>query len=348
MKQIVINNRSIGPSSKPYIIAEVSANHNGNINKALKLIEIAKESGADAVKIQTYTADTMTIKSNSDQFKIKGGLWDGYTLYDLYEEAHTPWEWHKQLFDKAKEVGITIFSTPFDESAVDFLEELNVPAYKIASFEAIDLPLIDYIASKGKPIILSTGLANFEEISDAVNLIKKHHNNLIVLHCVSSYPAPANESNLMTIADIAEKFDVISGLSDHTLGIATALTSVALGGSVIEKHFIESRSDKGPDSEFSIEPHELKRLVEESEIAWLSIGKASYERKKAEEQNLTFRRSIYFIKDLQAGDEVTPEVLKRIRPGYGLSPKYYYEILGKKLKKSVKAGTPTSWDVLKR
>ncbi len=345
MKKIIIDGRKIGDGQSPYIIAEVSGNHNGDINKALRLIEIAKECGADAVKLQTYTADTMTIDCDRDEFTIKGGLWDGHTLYKLYEWAHTPWDWHKELFDKAKELDITIFSTPFDESSVDFLMELNVPAFKIASFEATDLPLVEYIAKQGKPIILSTGMANFEEIKETVDLIKKYNDQLVVLHCVSGYPTPAEDLNLRTIPDLANQFDVLSGLSDHTLGTTTAVAGVALGACVIEKHFIESRNDKGPDSAFSLEPQELKQLVNETSVAFSSLGAASYERKSSEEQNAVFRRSIYFVKDLQEGDIIKEQDIRRIRPGLGLSPKYFKELIGKKVARSVARGTPASWDV---
>lgn len=338
--EIKIDNKLISANTPPYIIAEISANHNGDISKALRLIEIAKECGADAVKMQTYTPDTMTLDCDLDDFKIKGGPWNGYTLYQLYKEAHTPWEWHKIMFQKAKEVGITIFSTPFDETAVDLLEELNTPVYKIASFEVTDIPLIEYIAKKNKPIILSTGMANFEEITEAVNTIKKYHNKLIVLHCVSGYPTPPEQSNLKTISDIAQKFNVISGLSDHTLGTATAVASVALGACVIEKHFTHSRNDKGPDSAFSLEPHELKKLVEESKTAWSSIGSAGYERKEAEKDNVKFRRSIYFVKDMKAGDTITEDCIKRIRPGFGLEPKYFNSIIGKKVTTNITRGMP--------
>lgn len=344
--ELKIDNRPIGQNHLPYIIAEISANHNGDINKALRLIEIAKESGADAVKIQTYTADTMTIDCDRDEFKIEGGLWDGYTLYDLYKEAHTPWEWHGALFEKAKEVGITIFSTPFDESAVDFLMELDVPAFKIASFEATDIPLIEYIAKQKKPIILSTGMANLPEIEEAVAAIKKYHDDVIVLHCISSYPAPPEQSNLRTIPDLAERFGVLSGLSDHTLGTATSVASVALGACVIEKHFIERRADGGPDSAFSLEPDELAKLVEETKIAHESLGAAGYERKEAEKQNLVFRRSIYFVQRLNAGDIISEASIKRIRPGFGLAPRYYNSLIGKKVIKDVEYGTPASFDLI--
>lgn len=346
MNEIIIDNYKINDSSKPYIIAEVSGNHNGSLEKAIRLIEIAKERGADAVKLQTYTADTLTIDCDKEDFQIKTGLWEGKKLYDLYEWAHTPWEWHKELFEKARELEITVFSTPFDESAVDFLEDLNVPCYKIASFEATDLPLIEYVASKGKPIIISSGMANLEEIESALNTIKKYHNQIILLHCVSGYPTPHDQANLNTITDLKRKFQCHIGLSDHTLGTATAVTSVALGAKVIEKHFTFSRDEKGSDSEFSLEPEELETLCSETKIAWQSLGTAGYERKKVEKESLKFRRSLYFVKDLNVGDEITKENLRRIRPGYGIAPKYYHELLGKKVSMNIERGTAVKWEMI--
>ncbi|CBW25279.1 putative N-acetylneuraminic acid synthetase [Halobacteriovorax marinus SJ] len=340
MKFIEINGRKIGSEFAPYIIAEVSANHNGDLNKALKLIEIAKDSGADAVKIQTYTADTMTVDSDMEDFQIKGGLWDGYTLYKLYEEAHTPWDWHKPIFERAKELGITVFSTPFDESSVNFLMDLDVPAFKIASFEMTDLPLVEYIAKQGKPIIMSTGMASPEEIEESINVIKKYNQQIIVLHCVSGYPTPIDQSNLSTIKEISKRFDVVSGLSDHTLGTAASVAGVALGASVIEKHFTESRSEKGPDSEFSLEPSELESLVNETRSVWNSVRSTPFKRESAEKVNLKFRRSIYFVRDLEEGEEITLDSVKRIRPGYGLEPKYFNEIIGKKVLRKVSKNTP--------
>ncbi|USE39413.1 pseudaminic acid synthase [Endozoicomonas sp. SCSIO W0465] len=347
MKTIEINGQKIGCQHKPYIIAELSANHNGSIDRALKTIEMAKASGADAIKLQTYTADTMTINCNKPDFQIIGGLWDGYKLYDLYEWAHTPFEWHKAMFDKAREIGITVFSTPFDESAVDLLESLNAPAYKIASFELTDLPLIKRVAQTGKPIIMSTGMANFKEIEEAVMTAKAHGcEELVVLHCISAYPAPAEQANLATIADIAEKFDCVGGLSDHTLGTAVAIASVALGARVIEKHVTLSRNDKGPDSEFSMEPDELRQLCMDTEVAWKSIGIAGYERKPVEEPSMKFRRSIYFVKDIKAGEAITKHHIRRIRPGYGLAPKYFDELIGKTVNQNIDRGTATSWKLI--
>ena len=342
-----INNRTISSQQLPYIIAELSANHNGSIERAFESILAAKEAGADAVKIQTYTADTMTIDCDREEFQITGGLWDGYSLYDLYKEAQTPYEWHKRLFDYAKEIGITIFSTPFDETAVDLLEELEVPVYKIASFEMTDLPLVKYVAQTKKPMIISTGMANLEEITEVVRVARENGcTDLILLHCISSYPAPAEQSNLKTIPDLAERFGVITGLSDHTMGTTVATTSVALGACLIEKHFTLSRTDKGPDSEFSLEPQELKQLCIDTKIAWQSLGQAGYERKEVEKSNVRFRRSIYAVKNIKKGDKLTKENIKRIRPGFGLEPKHYEKILSKVAKFDIVRGMPISFDLI--
>ena len=347
--EITINGQSISLNSPPYIIAELSANHNGELAHALQSIEMAKACGANAVKIQTYSADTMTIDCDNADFQIHGGLWDGYNLYRLYEWAQTPFEWHRTMFEYARKVGITILSTPFDESAVDLLEDLNSPAYKIASFEAVDLPLIKYVAKTGKPLIISTGMANLEEITEAVEVARENGcQDLILLHCISSYPAPIEQSNLRTIPDIAERFDVIAGLSDHTLGTTVSIASVALGACVIEKHFTLDRSDKGPDSEFSLEPDELKHLCSESQAAWRALGDAGYERKPAEEASVKFRRSIYVVKDIKAGELLSKENIRRIRPGFGLAPKYYDRLLGKKVKHDITRGTPLSWDAIEQ
>ena len=342
-----IDNRIISKENTPYIIAELSANHNGSLDRAFKSILAAKEAGADAVKIQTYTADTMTIDCDKDEFQITGGLWDGYSLYNLYKEAHTPYEWHKPLFDYAKKLGITIFSTPFDETAVDLLEELETPAYKIASFEMTDLPLVKYVAQTKKPMIISTGIANLEDITETVEVARQNGcKDLILLHCISSYPAPAEQSNLKTIPDLAKRFGVLAGLSDHTMGTTVATTSIALGACVVEKHFTLSRSDKGPDSEFSLEPKELKQLCIDTKIAWHSLGQAGYIKKEAEKVNVKYRRSIYAIKDIKKGDKLTKNNIKRIRPGLGLESKYYEEILNKFAKHDITRGTPISFDII--
>lgn len=346
-KEITIASRKIGEDHPPYIIAELSANHNGSIERAIETLDMIKKMGADAVKIQTYTADTMTIDCNNDYFKIKGGLWDGYNLYNLYQWAQTPFEWHELLFEHARKIGLTLFSTPFDETAVDLLESLNCPAYKIASFEATDLPLIDRVAKTGKPLIISTGLVNQSEIDDIINTVKSTGNNqLVLLHCISAYPAPIEQSNLRTITDINQRWQVLSGLSDHTLGTTVALTSVALGACVIEKHVTLSRADKGPDCEFSLEPQELKQLVTQTKLAWHALGKVGYERKPAEQASLKFRRSLFFVKDLNAGEMITEQHIRRIRPGFGLAPKHLANVLGKTAKVSIKRGTPVSWELI--
>lgn len=344
--EIQIAGKSIGPNYLPYIIAELSANHNGSIDTAFKIIEEAKKSGANAVKLQTYTADTITLNCDSEEFRIKGGLWDGRTLYDLYQEAHMPWEWHKPLFEYARKLGITIFSSPFDNTAVDLLEDLNAPAYKIASFEAIDLPLIKYVASTGKPMIISTGMADAEEIEEAINAAREGGcKELAILHCVSGYPAPAAEYNLRTITDMIERFGLVTGLSDHTLDNTTAITSVALGASIIEKHFTLDRSGGGPDDSFSLEPAELTALCRDSKTAWQALGSVNYGRKSSEQGNVKFRRSLYFVKDLKAGDVITADAVRSVRPGFGLAPKHCDELIGKELKTTVTRGTPTSWDL---
>jgi N-acetylneuraminate synthase len=338
-----INNKTISNESHPYIIAELSANHNGSIERAFESILAAKNAGADAVKIQTYTADTMTINCDREEFQVTDGLWKGYSLYDLYKEAQTPYEWHKPLFDYANEIGITIFSTPFDETAVDLLEELNTPAYKIASFEMTDLPLVKYVAQTKKPMIISTGLANLEEITEVVRVARENGcTDLILLHCISSYPAPAEQSNLKTIPDLAKRFGVLTGLSDHTMGTAVATTSIALGACIIEKHFTLSRKDKGPDSEFSLEPQELKQLCIDTKIAWKSLGRAGYEKKESEKFNVKYRRSIYAVKDIKKGDKLTKENIKIIRPGLGLLPKHLDMVLQSKASCDISYGTPLS------
>ena len=343
---ISIEGREIGINKPPYIIAELSANHNGSLERALQTIEAAKVSGADAVKLQTYTPDTLTIDSDKPDFMVKGGLWDGFKLYDLYRWAHTPFEWHEELFNHARGLGITVFSTPFDETAVDLLEKLGAPAYKIASFEIVDLPLIRYAARTGKPMIISTGMASEREIEEAVVSAREGGcNDLILLHCVSSYPTPINQSRLRNIPRLAKRFGLIAGLSDHTLGITAAVASVALGACVIEKHFTLSRQEKGPDSEFSIEPEELTNLQKESQNIWSALGQDGFKQSPAESGSKAFRRSIYFVRDLPAGSIITPDDIRRIRPGMGLPPKMFDSLVGKKLKKSVSRGTATRTDL---
>lgn len=346
---ITIDGKKIGPDFTPYIVAELSANHNGDINRAFEILEMAKRSGADAIKIQTYTQDTLTIDCDKPEFKVEGGLWDGRTLYDLYTEAHMPWEWHKPLFEKAKELDITIFSSPFDFTAVDLLEELGAPAYKIASFEAIDLPLIEYVAKTGKPMIISTGMANEDEIREAVETAKNSGcKELVVLHCVSGYPAPASDYNLATIPDMAKRFDVLTGLSDHTIDNTTAITSVALGACLIEKHVTLDRSGGGPDDSFSLEEPDLKQLCDDSKIAWAATGKVNYERKESEKSNLIFRRSLYVVKNIAKGEVFTHENVKSIRPGYGLAPKYISAVIGQTATRDISIGTPLSHELINR
>lgn len=338
---IVINGRRIASDTAPYIIAELSANHNGKLDTALKIIEEAHKAGADAIKLQTYTADTITLNSDAEDFQIHGGLWDGKTLYQLYQEAHMPWEWHQPLFDHAHKLGITIFSSPFDNTAVDLLEDLNAPAYKIASFEAVDLPLIKYVASTGKPMIISTGMADAEEIAEAIDAARAGGcTELAILHCVSGYPAPAADYNLRTIPDMMQRFGLVTGLSDHTLDNTTALTSVALGASIIEKHFTLNRSGGGPDDSFSLEPAELAALCRDSKTAWAALGQVDYGRKSSEQGNVKFRRSLYFVKNMSAGETLTSDSVRSLRPGYGLKPKELDRIIGKKLAKNVYFGEP--------
>ena len=342
---ININQRVISLSNEPYIIAELSANHNGSLERAKLSIKSAKESGAHAVKFQTYSAETMTINCDKPDFIIKGGLWDGYKLFDLYGEATTPYVWHKELFSYAAEVGIDCFSTPFDESAFELLEELNTPAYKVASFELTDLPLIKLLAKTGKPLLMSTGMANEEEIDEAIKTaLNSGANQLLIFHCISSYPAPIEQSNLRKIANLRNRFGVEVGLSDHTLGSTAAITSVALGASAIEKHFTLSRNEKGPDSDFSIEPRELAELVKATKDAWLSLGSGDFSRAESERSSLAFRRSIYFVRDLKAGQIITPEDIRRIRPGFGLPPKFYDDVVGKKVNIDVTIGDPVSFE----
>jgi len=346
-KKITIDGRSIGEGFPPYIIAELSANHNGDINRAFKTMEIAKEMGADAVKIQTYTPDTLTIDCDKEDFRIHGGLWDGENLYDLYARAYTPYEWHPALFEKARELGITLFSTPFDTTAIDLLETLNAPAYKIASFEMIDHALLRSVAKTGKLIIMSTGMATFEEIRESVSVLKDANcRDLIVLHCVSSYPTPIEQANIRTLSDISAQFDVLSGLSDHTLGVTASVAATVLGASVIEKHFTLDRSDKGPDAAFSLEPPELKQLCESTKAACMALGEAGYDHKPNEKPNVKFRRSLYVVQDIKQGDRFTPDNVRSIRPGYGLLPKFINQILGKTSTCDIERGTAISWDMV--
>lgn len=349
INDIEIGNRRIGESSRPFIIAEMSANHNQSLDRALKIVEAAAEAGADAVKLQTYTPDTMTIDIEGGLFSIddEESLWTGKTLYDLYDEAHTPWEWHKPIFEKAEELGMMGFSTPFDETSVEFLEDLGVSAYKIASFENTDWTLLKKIAQTGKPVIMSTGAATLADIDEAVRVLRSNGcEDLVLLKCTSTYPATPENSNLITIPHMRELFHCHTGLSDHTLGIGAAVASVALGARVIEKHFTLSREDGGVDSAFSIEPHEMESLVVESERAFQALGGIQYGVQKAEENSLRYKRSVYVVEDIQSGEEFTPDNIRVIRPGDGLAPKYYEKLLGKKAKQDMKRGTPLSWELI--
>ncbi|MAA74155.1 MAG: pseudaminic acid synthase [Salinisphaeraceae bacterium] len=347
-KPFAIDERPIGPEHPPYIIAELSANHNGDLQRALDTITAAHRAGADAIKLQTYTADTMTIDCDKPEFMIKGGLWDGYKLYDLYKWAETPFEWHEAMFAHARKLGITVFSTPFDETAVDLLEELNAPAYKIASFEMTDLPLLRYVAATGKPVIMSTGMATEEEIAESVETLKNAGcNQLILLHCISSYPAPMNQANLRQLPELTRRFSVMTGLSDHTLGTTASITATALGAVAIEKHFTLSREDKGPDSEFSIEPEELAALKQSAVDAHAALGRVGYDRQPAEEASRVFRRSLYFVRDLEAGHIISESDVQRIRPGFGLAPKYIESVINSRLITFVTRGTPVDWSHLK-
>lgn len=348
MKEIKLGKHVIGPQHKPFIIAEMSGNHNQSLERALEIVDAAAKAGADALKIQTYTADTMTLNIENPDFKISDNesLWNGQNLYQLYQQAYTPWEWHKPIFDRAKELGMIAFSTPFDETAVDFLEELNVPLYKIASFENTDLPLIKKVASTGKPMIISTGMATLAEIDELVRTAKEAGcKDLVLLKCTSTYPASPENTNILTIPHMQQLFeDVQIGLSDHTMGVGVAVASVALGATVIEKHFTLSRQDGGVDAAFSMEPAEMKALVEETERAWLALGKVTYGPTEKEKASLKFRRSIYAAKDIKAGEQFTKENIRIVRPGYGIEPKYFEQILGSICKKNISKGTAITWE----
>ena len=346
-KSFQIEGRDIGPEFPPYLISELSANHNRNLDTALRLIDLAAKTGADAVKIQTYTADTITLNSTRPEFQITSGKWAGKSLYQLYEEACTPWEWHPALFDRARRLGIVMFSSPFDNTAVDLLESLDAPAYKIASFEAVDLPLIKYVASTGKPMIISTGMADVGEISEAIEAARDGGcKELAILHCVSGYPAPAEDYNLLTIPDMIKRFNLVTGLSDHTLDNTTAITAVALGASIIEKHMTENRNGGGPDDSFSLEPSEFSRLCADSRTAWNALGRVDYGRKSSETDNATFRRSLYFLKNMKAGETITAANFRSIRPGFGAAPKLSNIIIGMRVLEETQSGTPVIFERL--
>lgn len=345
--RIEIGGRPVGIGHPPYVVAELSANHNGRLETALRLVDEAKRAGADAVKLQTYTPDTMTLNSDSADFRIKGGLWAGRTLYHLYQEAHLPWEWHKAIFDHGRQIGITVFSSPFDRSAIDLLASLGAPAYKIASFELVDPHLISYAAQQGKPLIMSTGLANAEEIAEAVQVAHAAGcRDLALLHCVSGYPAPPEDYNLKTIPDLVERFGLVTGLSDHTLDSAVAVASVGLGACIVEKHFTLNRDGGGPDDSFSLEPSEFAALCNAVKTAWRAIGKADYMLKSSERGNAQFRRSLYFVKDLREGERITQDAVRSIRPGFGLPPRDLEAVMGRAMRCDVRAGTAVSWALL--
>jgi len=345
-----VNNISISQVTPPFIIAEMSGNHNQSLDNALKIVEKAALAGVQAIKLQTYTADTMTINCSSQDFLIKdeNSLWNGENLYDLYNKAHTPWEWHKQIFDKASALGLVCFSSPFDESAVDFLEELNNPLYKIASFEFTDIPLIKKVISTKKPVILSTGMATFSEISEVVELLKTSSTEFALLKCTSAYPATVEDANILTIPDIRLNFGCEVGLSDHTIGIGASLAAISHGASIIEKHFTLSRSDGGVDSKFSMEPHEMENLAIEAKNVWKSLGKPTYGTTKNDSKSKIFRRSIYAIKDILIGEVFSKNNVGVIRPSYGLEPKFLNKVIGQKASRDIAKGTPINWDLIEK
>ena len=342
-----INERNISLFEPPYVIAELSANHNGDIDRAYEIISSAKENGAHAVKFQAYTPLSMTIKCDKSDFQIRKGPWAGSNLYDLYKQAGTPLEWQKDLFSYSNELGITCFSTPFDEAGVELLNNLNAPAFKVASFEMADHALLNKIGQTKKPVLMSTGLANLSEIEESINVLQNAGNkDLLIFHCISSYPAPIEQSHLSMIPMLRQKFNIEVGLSDHTMGTTAAIVAVSLGASAIEKHFTKCRADGGADSEFSLEPNELQKLVVETENAWLSLGNDSFERSLVEEDNIIFRRSLYFIKKLKKGDVISSDSVKSIRPGYGIAPKYLSDIVGGTVLENVTPGDRVSWDII--
>lgn len=348
-KEIVLGNRKIGQSHRPFIIAEMSGNHNQSLDRALAIVDAAAATGVDALKIQTYTPDTMTLDVSVGEFFIDDpkSLWKGKNLYELYAEAMTPWEWHKPIKERCEKHGMMFFSTPFDFTAVDYLSDLNVDFFKIASFENTDLPLIRKVAKTGKPMIISTGMASIAELAETVEAAKSAGcKDLILLKCTSAYPATAKDANLLTIPNMRDLFDVEVGLSDHTMGVGVSIASVALGATVIEKHFTLARSEGGVDSAFSMEPVEMKLLVEEANKAWESLGKVSYERGPSEQKSLTYRRSLYIAEDVKVGEVLTEKSLRAVRPGLGLPPKFYDYFLGKKVTKALKKGTPVNWEIL--
>jgi len=344
---VEIAGRRVGADQPPYVICELSGNHNGRLERALELIDAAAATGCDAIKIQTYTADTITLDVDRPEFRITGGLWDGRTLHELYREAQTPFEWHAALFERAAERGVTLFSSPFDETAVDLLDALGAPAFKIASFEAVDLPLIRYAAAKGKPLIISTGMANLEEIQAArMAALGAGAPGVVLLHCVSSYPAELADANVRTVADMAERFDSPIGLSDHTHGTVASVAAIAMGASVIEKHFTLARSDGGPDAAFSLEPAEFSALVRDCKDAWTALGRAHYDLLGSERANKQFRRSLYVTADIAAGEALSRDNIRSVRPGNGLPPAHLDDVLGRPAARDLKRGEPLAWDML--
>ncbi|MBX7248272.1 MAG: pseudaminic acid synthase [Caulobacteraceae bacterium] len=347
IQPVAISGRSIGPDHEPYVICELSGNHNGSLDRALSLLDAAAATGCDAIKLQTYTPDTITLESDRPEFRIEGGPWDGRTLHDLYGEAHTPYDWHAALFERARQRGVTLFSTPFDATAIELLEKLGAPAYKIASFEAVDLPLIAEVARLGKPMIISTGLASLDEIGAAVEAARANGcDQLVLLHCVSAYPAPVEDANVRTVPDLGARFGCVCGLSDHTLGSAAAIASIALGGSVVEKHFTLNRSDGGPDAGFSLEPAEFTALVRDCKDAWRALGRAHYDLKGSERANAIFRRSLYVVADVAAGETIGAQHVRSIRPGYGLPPADLPSVLGRPAARDLQRGEALSWDMI--
>jgi len=349
LQETIISGKKIGIKQAPFIVAEMSGNHNQSIDRALQIVEAAAGCGVNAIKLQTYTADTLTLDVNDGDFFIDDpdSLWKGKSLHELYQQAYTPWEWHKPIFDRCKKLGLICFSTPFDDTAVDFLESLDVPCYKIASFENTDLPLIRKVAATGKPMIISTGMATVAELDETVRVAREAGcKEIILLKCTSTYPATPENSNLLTIPHLQQLFDCQVGLSDHTMGIGSAIASVALGATFIEKHFTLSRADGGVDSAFSMEPDEMKQLVMETERAWQALGRINYGPGEKEQASLKFRRSLYISQDMKAGDVLSPENLRIVRPGFGLEPKYYELVLGKSVKKDVEKGAALSWKML--
>ena len=344
---IEIAGRKIGPDQPPYIVCELSGNHNGSLDRALALVDAAAATGCDAIKIQTYTADTITLDSDAPDFLVKGGLWDGMSLHALYQLASTPYEWHPALFELDAKLGVTMFSTPFDDTAVDLLESLNAPAYKIASFEVVDLPLVARVARCKKPMIISTGMANEAEMAEVVDTaLSNGAAGVVLLHCTSSYPAPMDSANVRNVPMLAERFGVVGGLSDHTMGTAASVAAVALGACLIEKHFTLARADGGPDADFSLEPAEFSALVRDCKDAWSAVGTAGFERAGVEVGNIKFRRSLYVTADVKAGEALTPANVRSVRPGHGLPPKVLPEVLGRRAARDLSYGEPLAWDML--